>query len=229
MGDRTDRQCSGVGKTLLNLRILAAVALLSGSAAAADPAIGKLDESAGRGLAYLASQQHEDGSFDADLKTGAADSLKPQLATTALSLLAFLAEGHMPDMGRYGVAVRGAVDFLISKVPDDGYVGSIDASRMYGQAIVTLALAEVYGVEAVPDKRRQERAALRKLLSVILKAQDASKGEPYAGGWRYEPNAADSDISLSGWNALALRSAGGGLSRARRVSQARRGFRRPLL
>jgi len=113
----------------------------------------------------------------------------------------------MPDMGRYGVAVRGAIDFLVSKVPDDGYVGSIDGSRMYGQAIVTLTLSEAYGVETAADKRRLERAALRKLVAVILKAQDVSKPEPYGGGWRYEPTAVDSDISLSGWNALALRAA----------------------
>jgi len=192
---------------LLPFTLFATVALLSPTAPAAEPAPGKFDEAADRGLAYLARQQHEDGSFDADLKTGAADTLKPKMATTALSLLAFLAEGHMPDMGRYGVAVRGAVDFLVSKVPDDGYIGSIDGSRMYGQAIVTLALAEAYGVETAPDKRRQERAALRKLLAVILKAQDVAKPEPNAGGWRYEPAAADSDISLSGWNALALRAA----------------------
>jgi hypothetical protein len=187
--------------------VFAAVVTLCGNTNAADPVVGKADEAADRGLAYLARQQHDDGSFDADVKTGAADALKPKMATTALTLLAFLAEGHMPDMGRYGVVVRGAIDFLISKVPDDGYIGSADGSRMYGQAIVTLALSEAYGVETAADKRRQERTALRKLIAVILKAQDVTKPEPYAGGWRYEPGAADSDISLSGWNALALRAA----------------------
>lgn len=187
--------------------LLAAITTFPASTPAAEPAAIKLDEAVDRGLAYLARQQHDDGSFDADLKAGAGDALKPKMAVTALSLLAFLAEGHMPDMGRYGVAVRGAMDFLVSKVPEDGYVGGTDGSRMYGQAIVTLALCEAYGVETDPDKRRLERAAVRKLIAVILKAQDVNKPEPFAGGWRYELNAADSDISLSGWNALALRSA----------------------
>jgi hypothetical protein len=40
---------------------------------------------------------------------------------------------------------------------------------------------------------------------VIVLAQDVNKPAQYAGGWRYEPNSGDSDLSLSGWNAMALR------------------------
>jgi hypothetical protein len=192
---------------LICIGLVLAAAMHCGGAPGADPMNIKFDEAADSGLAYLARQQHDDGSFDTDLKDPAAEPLKPKLANTALSLLAFLAQGHVPDIGRYGLAVRGAMDFLVSRVPDDGYIGNVDGSRMYGQAIVTLALSEAYGVETAADKRRQEQAALRKLVAVILKAQDVSKSEPWAGGWRYEPNAVDSDISLSGWNALALRAA----------------------
>jgi hypothetical protein len=131
----------------------------------------------------------------------------PKAAVTGLALLAFLADGHTPDVGRYGLAVRGALDYLVSQVPPNGYIGNVDGSRMYGQGIVTLALAEAYGVEPVAAKRRQEWAALQRLVDVILKAQAVQKDESYSGGWRYEPAAADSDISLSGWNALALRAA----------------------
>jgi hypothetical protein len=42
---------------------------------------------------------------------------------------------------------------------------------------------------------------------VILDAQAVAKAEPHAGGWRYKRDAPDSDLSLSGWNALALRAA----------------------
>jgi hypothetical protein len=78
---------------------------------------------------------------------------------------------------------------------------------MYGHGIITLALAEAHGVE--PDARRRARArdVLAKAVKVILDAQRVTKGENHAGGWRYEPQSADSDLSLSGWNALALRSA----------------------
>src|SRR4051812_25855726 len=49
---------------------------------------------------------------------------------------------------------------------------------------------------------------LKKCVKVILDAQAVKKGDPHQGGWRYEPNAADSDLSLTAWNALALRAAG---------------------
>jgi hypothetical protein len=187
--------------------VLAAIAARPASAPAAEPAPAKIDEAADRGLEYLARQQRDDGSFDAEQKNAGPELLKMKPAATALSLLAFLSEGHMPDMGRYGLAVRGAMDYLVSKVPDDGYVGSVDGSRMYGQAIVTLALSEAYGVETAADNRRQERAAIQKLVAVVLKAQDVSKAEAYAGGWRFEPDSVDSDITVSCWNALALRAA----------------------
>ena len=42
-------------------------------------------------------------------------------------------------------------------------------------------------------------------VKLIVAAQDVHKEDVYAGGWRYESTATDSDLSLSGWNALALR------------------------
>jgi hypothetical protein len=161
-----------------------------------------LDEAVERGLAYLARQQHADGSFDDE-----DDGPKYRLASTGLALLAFVASGHTPDTGRYGIAVRGAADLLVDAVPPDGYVGALDDSRMYGQAVITLALAEVCGVDTTPDKRRKELAALRKLVRVIVKAQEVAKPDVFAGGWRYTPDAADSDLPLTAWNVLALRAA----------------------
>jgi hypothetical protein len=170
-----------------------------------------LDEAVGRGLAYLARQQHADGSFNVFPRDGKdADGPKYAAAATGLALLAFLSAGHTPDVGRYGMVSRNAADYLAAAVPADGYVGRGDERGMYAQAIVTLALAEAYGVEPNPDKRRRQYAALRRLVGVILKAQDVKKDQDaHAGGWRYTPEARDSDLSLSGWNALALRAAQG--------------------
>src|SRR5262249_27682918 len=92
-----------------------------------------------RALAFLASQQNTAASSS----TPAA----PKPAITALCLMSFLSTGHTPDTGKYGPVVRHAADYLLKSIPDDGYVGRADGSRMYGQGIVTLALAEVYGVE----------------------------------------------------------------------------------
>lgn len=174
----------------------------SGELAAADdePAIPPgLDAAFSNGLDFLVTQQSADGSI------GPAGG--PRLATTALSLLSFLAGGNAPDLGKYGSTVRAAIDFLVSQAQPDGYFGKVDGSRMYGQGIVTLALAEAYGVENSDDGRQKIYAVLLKSVKVILDAQSVKKTDVYAGGWRYEPQAVDSDISLCGWNALALRAA----------------------
>ncbi len=158
-----------------------------------------LDAAFSNGLDFLVAQQSTDGSIG--------PSGGPRLATTALSLLSLLAGGNVPDLGKYGSTVRGAIDFLVSQAQPDGYFGKVDGSRMYGQGIVTLALAEAYGVEDSDGGRQKIYAVLLKSVKLILDAQSVKKSDVYAGGWRYEPQATDSDISLSGWNALALRAA----------------------
>jgi hypothetical protein len=164
----------------------------------ADPGTARLDASVAAGLAYLARQQEPDGSFEGG---------GPKCAVTALSLMSFLATGNTPDVGRYGPTVRRALDFLIKQAPEDGYFGRVDGSRMYGQGIITLALAEAYGAEPDPARREAMRPVLTRALAVILKAQDVKKDDANAGGWRYEPQSSDSDLSLSGWSALSLRAA----------------------
>jgi len=153
-----------------------------------------------RALLFLARQQRPDGAF--------ADG-KYHLALTALATLSFLSAGHPDVDGKYGGVVSRAADLLAAAVPKDGYVGKVDGSRMYGQAIITIALAELIG--NTPDEPRRARllAALRNTVPVILAAQNISKGAEHAGGWRYEPTSTDSDLSLSGWCAQALRAARG--------------------
>ena len=182
------------------LRVVCAVFIFAGTlifniGACADEALpSNLDASIGRGLDFLAAQQAADGSF------GTAQ--KP--AITGLALMSFLASGHAPDLGKFGAAVRGASDYLLSQAQADGTFTRND-KPMYQQGIVTLALAEAYGLEPNEPQRKRMATVLAKSVEVILKAQDVKKQEQYAGGWRYEANSADSDLSLCGWNALALR------------------------
>jgi len=78
---------------------------------------------------------------------------------------------------------------------------------MYGHGIITLALAEAYGVEKGKERRQKLRLVLDRAVKVILDAQQVQKDPASAGGWRYDPASGDSDLSLSGWCALALRAA----------------------
>src|SRR5258706_5129185 len=155
----------------------------------------ELDASIARGLAYLARQQQGDGSFqNRELNAAAGDNPRftgPKVALTGLSLMAYLATGRMADTGRHGLGVRNAIDYLVTACPEDGYFGKVDGSRMYGHAIATLALAEVYGMEADAAQRKRVRAALNRAVNVLLQAQNAKKEDPYRGGWRYEVASAD--------------------------------------
>lgn len=157
----------------------------------------KVDSAITRGLEFLAQKQQPDGAFEVN---------GPKLAITGLATMAFMANGHVPGDGRYGPTVRRSLDLLVQRFPEDGYVGKVDGGRMYGQGIVVLTLAEAYGIERDLERRQKIKKVLVKAVEVILAAQNVQKDVNNAGGWRYEPVSADSDLSLSGWNMLALRS-----------------------
>lgn len=175
--------------------------LLAMPAVAAESSPSETDATLSRGFDFLSAHQNRDGSF------GAAQ--RP--AITSLALLAFLSSGHTPNgsnldppLGKYGAIVRGAVDYLLTQAQPDGSFARQD-KPMYGQAIATLALAEEYGVDVNEPRRRRIFAALNNSVRLIVAAQDVHKPDAYAGGWRYEVNSPDSDLSVTGWNLLALR------------------------
>ena len=189
-------------RSVVAMCIFAFCAILARPAAAAQPAPNPrdllpagLEIAIDRGLFFLQKQQKADGSFDA---------IGPANANTGLALLAFLASGHTPDAGKYGLTVRAALDYLASQKPEGGYFGR-DDGRMYSHCIVTLALAEAHGTETDELQRRRVRATLDKCLAVLLAAQDVRKDKGSEGGWRYEPTSSDSDLSVTAWCTLALR------------------------
>lgn len=189
---------------LLLLAAFAAGLPLARGAAGADPSVPplplKLDPAVARGLAFLARQQNADGSLGGGDKGS-------KLAMTGLSLTAFLAAGHTPDVGRHGLTVRAATDWLVAEVPPDGYAGGADGGGMFGQAVVTLALAQAYGVESDLGRRREIRSALERLVKVILDAQAVDKPDAHDGGWGDEPASGESNLASTVWTVLALRAA----------------------
>lgn len=186
-----------------------AVALLLGavSGAAQEPGAvpGKaegVDAAIARAVGFLVGLQDREGAI--------ADRGHNQTAMTALAVLALAAVGHQPtDETREGAAMRRALDFVLRADRQDpqGYFGARDGSRMYGHGIVTLMLSEMLGmgVDAQQDQVLRERA--RRAVDLILRSQAIRKDARNAGGWRYNPDSPDSDLSVTVWQVMALRSA----------------------
>lgn len=154
-----------------------------------------LDAAIDRGLAFLQKQQKADGSFDA---------AGPANATAGLAILAFLASGHTPDVGKYGLVVRSAVDWLLKQNPEGGDYGR-DGGLMLSHCLVTVALAEVYGTETDDFQRTRVRLTLAHALNVILAAQDVKKDRNSVGGWHNQPQSSESDLLTTAWCLLAMR------------------------
>jgi len=157
---------------------------------------------------FLLSCQEPDGGFF-DAAKGERD--RHETALSGLALLGLAAAGHMPgDRTAEGAATKRAVDFLLqpARQDPDGYFGRLDNSRMYGHGIVGLALAELLGMGADKAQERLLHERVRLAMDLTLRAQRVTKRDPrHAGGWRYTPDSADSDLSVSVWHLLALRSA----------------------
>lgn len=164
----------------------------------------KVRSSISRGIAYLISMQRTSGAF----YEGKA---KNQNALTSLAVMAMLSVGHQPaDQTPEGEAIRKGLAFVLrpSQQDSDGYFGAADHSRMYGHGITTLMLTEVLGMGVSDEQDAAIRAKCEKAIGLILRAQKAPKREASdAGGWRYSPQSNDSDLSVTGWQLMALRSA----------------------
>lgn len=161
-----------------------------------------VDRAIERAIGYLVSQQRDDGSIH--------DRNRNETAMTALAIMALAAVGHQPsDATTEGQVMRRAVDFVLQedRQDDQGYFGRRDNSRMYGHGIITLMLTEMLGMGY---DQRQDVAIRKKLeaaIDMILASQKQSKPAVHRGGWRYQPDARDSDLSVTIWQLMALRSA----------------------
>jgi hypothetical protein len=146
-----------------------------------------------------------------DPKTGGIhENLRNEVTMTSLSLLALAAMGHQPsDATPEGDAMKRALDFVLKPENQDarGYFGKSDGSRMYGHGIITLMLSEMLGMGADERQDTLIRERARKAIQLILDSQRMPKNEANRGGWRYTPDAADSDMSVTCWQVMALRAA----------------------
>jgi hypothetical protein len=165
------------------------------------PAAQPADRAIARGVAYLRTLQKEDGSItQAGFPT----------AMTSLSIMAMVAAGHQPtDPTPEGKTLAKALAYVLRPGMQDaqGYFSG-DGSNMYGHAIVTLMLSELLGMGSNAEQDKAMRERVQKAVALIVRAQKVPRKDPMdQGGWRYQPNATDSDLSVTIWQVMALRSA----------------------
>lgn len=162
----------------------------------------RLDGAIDKALEYLASRQKKDGSFEGKMRNN--------VGVVSLAVMAFLAKGHTPGEGRYGQVITRGIDFVLDHQKDSGLIaaGSRSHGPMYGHGISTLLLSEVSGM-VTPRRQAKIDRVLPRGLRLILAAQAVRKGRDHRGGWRYQHTSKDSDISCTGWQLMALRSARG--------------------
>ncbi len=145
------------------------------------------------GLDYLAARQATDGSFRGEL-------YRRNAAVVSLAGMAFMANGSFPGRGRYGHAVTRAVQYILEHTQESGYIYVANSSShgpMYGHGFATLFLAEVYGMW--PDSEVRDK--LVRAVRMIVENQN------HEGGWRYEPDGREADVSVTICQVMALRAA----------------------
>lgn len=150
-----------------------------------------------RGLASLVARQSDDGSFGDGRGTG----LGRNVAVVSLAGLAMLSRGSLPGRGPHGAALDKCVDYIAGACEDEtGFIihrESVSRGAMYGHGFATLFLAEVYGTSGRKDLQRK----LNNAVDLIIRSQNPE------GGWRYEPEPREADLSVTICQMMALRAA----------------------
>jgi len=146
------------------------------------------------GLAVLATQQHQDGSFG----TG---QFKGNVGVTALAGLAFLSKG--PHENYDNIVTKAIQHVLNSEDPNrPGYLHqAVGHGPMYSQGFAILFLADA--MDTIKDESLQTKvkSALDRSVKLVIDTQNNE------GGWRYLPVKGDADISVTTCQIVALRAA----------------------
>ncbi len=150
-------------------------------------------EAIAKGLEYLASHQNEDGSFGAE-------GYRRNVAVVSLVGLACMANGSAPGRGPYGKQINRCVGYLLRHAQDSGFIfapGSTSYGPMYGHGFASMFLAEVYGMWS-------DSVVREKLVKAVRLIVDTQNDQ---GGWRYQPERKEADISVTICQIMALRAA----------------------
>jgi hypothetical protein len=125
------------------------------------------------------------------------------VAYTSYAVLCYLGAGYdHKTPNKYKVVVSRGIEYLLSIQKADGQIGN----RNYEIAIAAMALSEAYAM--TNDTALKEPT--QKLIDVVVARQIKGNVEkdPYdVQGWDYTKPTARNDISVTGWNVMAIKSA----------------------
>ncbi|MEM9701018.1 MAG: hypothetical protein AAF907_01085, partial [Planctomycetota bacterium] len=169
-------------------------------------------------LAWFARAQEIDGRWDASRHAAGMGSdddptVEPDpdkrntgrdadAGLTGLVTLTFLGAGYTRSGGKYAPAVDKAVRWLIAQQqPNGSLAGEANYyARMYSHGIALYALAEALALEGDSPDPALKRAVEKAVAFVVV--------EQYPdGGWRYSQRVRVGDMSMFGWQCMALKSA----------------------
>ena len=128
-----------------------------------------------KGLKWLAKTQA------ANLGNWSAGGSYPT-AMTALAGTALISSGATTVQGPYSKSIRKAVDYLLSKLRQNGLIGDPmqqDNRYTYGHGFAMLFLSQVLGEEEDKERRQELVDALTKAVEFSCRAQAGT------GGWGY--------------------------------------------
>jgi hypothetical protein len=169
-----------------------------------------------KALDFLASKQSDVGDFLGYYTKNA--------GTTGLALMAFIGADCIQK--KYPNTITQAIQFLKSMyhpvsnytagTRDAAYYGGLVAKNnpMYEHGIATITLIEAL----IETNDSSLEPIIEDALALITRSQNTEhkpeilKGpvlpdSKHYGGWRYNPDSVDSDISVAGWQILALKAA----------------------
>lgn len=170
--------------------------------------LAKTESAVEAGLAYLAPLQLADGRWSfrqlgRDTSAEELPSAQADGAATGLVLLAMLGAGYDHLGDKYQRPIQRGLEYLIDQqepsglvFPEEGQSDAWGVARFYSHGIATIALCETYGMTGDPDLREPAQRALDYIAAAQVEG---------LGGWRYTAGV-NSDLSVSGWQLMALRS-----------------------
>lgn len=149
-------------------------------------------EAVNAALEWLARVQELDGHWDTRKYQGGRGS-GYDLGCTGLATLAFLADGHTHEEGKYRRTVYKAIDWITRQMDKQG---KLQYRTFYEQGICAQALAEDYGMSK--DSAYRERA--HRAITYMI-----GQADPKAGGYGY--TGPGDDVSVTGFQIQALKAA----------------------